>query len=634
MPQHFAACPIRAGRPRSASRPARRWLALVVALGLHPALGMAQAAPPGTPTATPPATEAVTRSAMDGVLFYQLLVSELELRQGDAGLAFQVMLEAAKRSREEALFRRAVDIAINARAGEQAVEALKVWRQNLPKSRDAAEIETQMLMALGRYRDAQEPLNTFIELTPVAEQSSAIASLPRLVLSGEKPEEAAQSIEEALKPWRARPATRLAALGASSGAWLTAGNRERSLVLAREAHALDRSDQPTVLIALELMKDTPQAEVLVTGYLATPNPAGGVRAAYVRRLTTSQRYAEALTEVRKLTADEPELATGWLMQGALQIELGQPAAAQTSLQRFLALKDTAPAAVLTPPIASAGEDDDLQDKPDSDTLVALQRSENQEVSQAYLMLSQAAEQLKDYPGALHWLDKLASQSGATDTPSVLQRRASLLMRQGQLPQARALLQQLPAGTAEEQRTRFMAEAQLLRDARDWPAAHTLLAQANAQLLDDTDLLYEQALLAEKLLRFDEMETLLRRVIQLKPDQQHAYNALGYSLADRNVRLPEARTLIEKALSFTPGDPFITDSLGWVEFRLGHAQEAARLLGDAYRQRPDVEIGAHLGEVLWAMGRQNDARQVWREALARDAGNEVLVETLKRLKVAL
>jgi len=632
MPQHFAACPIRAGRTRSASRPARRWRALLVALGLAPALGLAQTTRP----ATPPATEAVTRSAMDGVLFYQLLVSELELRQGDAGLAFQVMLEAARRSREEALFRRAVDIAISARAGEQAVEALKVWRQTLPKSRDAAEIETQMLMALGRYRDAREPLDTFIALTPVAEQSGAIASLPRLVLSGEKPEDAAQAIDEALQPWQARPATRLAALAAASGAWLTAGNRERSLTLARAAHALDHSDQPTALIALELMKDTPAAEVLVTDYLASPKPASSVRAAYVRRLTTSQRYAEALTEVRRLTADEPELATGWLMQGALQIELGQPAAAQAALQRFLALKESEPAAVLTPPITSDGasEDDDLPDQPDNGARIALQRSENQELAQAYLMLSQTAEQLKDYPGALVWLEKLASQSSAADAAGVLQRRASLLMRQGQLEQARALLQQLPAGTAEEQRTRFMAEAQLLRDAREWTTAYTLLAQANARIPDDTDLLYEQALLAEKLLRFDEMETLLRRVIQLKPDQQHAYNALGYSLADRNVRLPEARTLIEKALSFTPGDPFITDSLGWVEFRLGHAEEAARLLGDAYRQRPDVEIGTHLGEVLWTMGRQNDARKVWREAHTRDAGNEVLVETLKRLKVTL
>ena len=286
-------------------------------------------------------------------------------------------------------------------------------------------------------------------------------------------------------------------------------------------------------------------------------------------------------------------------------------------------------------MTSPDADDEAPDRSDDDARAALQqRNEHQELAQAYLMLSQAAEQLKEYPDALGWLEKLASVSGQQDGASVLQRRASLLMRQGQLAQARALLQQMPDGTPEERRTRFMTEAQLLRDAKEWTAAYTLLTQANTQIPDDADLLYEQALLAEKLLRFDEMETLLRRVIQIKPDQQHAYNALGYSLADRNVRLQEARTLIEKALSLTPGDPFITDSLGWVEFRLGRLPDAARLLGEAYRQRPDVEIAAHLGEVLWVMGRQDEARKVWREAQGRDAGNDVLVETLRRLQVAL
>jgi tetratricopeptide (TPR) repeat protein len=387
------------------------------------------------------------------------------------------------------------------------------------------------------------------------------------------------------------------------------------------------------MIALELMKDTPQAEALVRDYLATPKSAGSVRAAYVRRLTTAQRYGEALAEVLQLTAAEPELATGWLMQGALQIELGQPTAAKASLLRFLDLRaTTAPASAST---STQDEDEEPQGANAAAGAARQQRGEQQELAQAYLMLSQVAEQRKDYPEALGWLEKLASVSGQPqDSTSAIQRRASLLMRQGQLAQARALLQKLPSDTTQEKRNRFMAEAQLLRDAKEWSTAHTLLTQANAQIPDDTDLLYEQALLAEKLLRFEEMETLLRRIIQIKPDQQHAYNALGYSLADRNVRLPEARTLIEKALSLTPGDPFITDSLGWVEYRLGRLPDAARLLGEAYRQRPDVEIGAHLGEVLWTMGRQDEARKVWREAQGRDATNEVLVETLKRLRVAL
>jgi Flp pilus assembly protein TadD len=129
-----------------------------------------------------------------------------------------------------------------------------------------------------------------------------------------------------------------------------------------------------------------------------------------------------------------------------------------------------------------------------------------------------------------------------------------------------------------------------------------------------------------------MERLLRRVIQIQPEHPHAHNALGYSLADRNLRLPEARDLIRQALALSPGDPFITDSLGWVEYRLGNRDEALRLLRQAYRARPDTEIAAHLGEVLWAAGLRDEAKSIWQEGRSRDAGNDVLKETLTRLKV--
>jgi Flp pilus assembly protein TadD len=171
---------------------------------------------------------------------------------------------------------------------------------------------------------------------------------------------------------------------------------------------------------------------------------------------------------------------------------------------------------------------------------------------------------------------------------------------------------------------------VLREARQWREAFDVLAAASARFSDDADLLYEQAMMAEKVERTDEMESLLRRVIQLKPDNAHAHNALGYALADRSQRLPEARELIKRALELSPGDPFITDSLGWVEYRLNNRDEALRLLRGAYTLRPDVEIAAHLGEVLWQMGQRDEARRVFSEARARDSANDVLQETLSRL----
>jgi Flp pilus assembly protein TadD len=193
---------------------------------------------------------------------------------------------------------------------------------------------------------------------------------------------------------------------------------------------------------------------------------------------------------------------------------------------------------------------------------------------------------------------------------------------------------VPERSEADARAKLLAEAQLLREVKRWQAAYEAFDRANARFADDVDLLYEQAMVAEKLDRLDEMERLLRRVIAIKPDHGHAHNALGYSLADRRVRLPEARELIRQALDLMPGDPFITDSLGWVEYRLGNLEEAERLLRQAWASRPDTEIGAHLGEVLWARGKQDDARRIWRQAQARDGSNEVLRETLARLQVGL
>ena len=178
------------------------------------------------------------------------------------------------------------------------------------------------------------------------------------------------------------------------------------------------------------------------------------------------------------------------------------------------------------------------------------------------------------------------------------------------------------------------KANIRRAIRELAELFFVLATANERYPRDADLIYEWAMVVEKLERVTDMERLLREVIAIKPDHPHAHNALGYSLADRNQRLPEARELIRTALNMSPGDPFITDSLGWVEFRLGNREEAIRLLRQAYRSRPDTEIGAHLGEVLWADGQHDEARRVWLESRGRDAANEVLRETLARLKVGL
>jgi tetratricopeptide (TPR) repeat protein len=404
---------------------------------------------------------------------------------------------------------------------------------------------------------------------------------------------------------------------------LQAGDAARALAQAESAQADDPDAPGPALLALEMMAAQPGAERLVTAYLAQPGADVAVRLAYVRALTGAQRYVDAERQLREATRERPALAAPWLSLAALQLELRQPRDAEQSLQRFLQAQAQAQSQPDAAKAASnSAVDDDEDETPNADDAGR---------TQAWLMLAQAAEMRGDTKAAASWLDKIEDPQRALEVQA---RRATLLAKQGKVREARAMVQQTPERKPEDARAKLIAESQMLREVKRWPEAHAVLVAANARFPSDVDLLYEQAMMAEKLARTDEMERTLRRVIELKPDHHHAYNALGYSLAERNQRLPEARELIAKALALAPGDPFITDSLGWVEFRLGNTAQALEHLRRAYASRPDTEIAAHLGEVLWASGQRDEARRIWREGRDRDADNEVLRETLARLQVRL
>jgi tetratricopeptide (TPR) repeat protein len=223
---------------------------------------------------------------------------------------------------------------------------------------------------------------------------------------------------------------------------------------------------------------------------------------------------------------------------------------------------------------------------------------------------------------------------AANVSRVQVQRANVLARKGQIAEARRLIASLPAQTEEEKRTRLFSEIHLLREFNQHAEAYQLLSEAVKAQPEDNDLAYELAMSAEKLDRLEEMEKILRGIMARQPDFHHAYNALGYSLAERHLRLDEALALIQKALSFAPDDPFITDSLGWVEYRRGNVQQALQILQKAYRARPDPEIAAHLGEVHWVLQQKEQALQVWREGLSLNPDNPSLRETLRRLGAPL
>lgn len=608
----------------------------------HPRTGRAMVLPAllvsllmnvGASAQTPVASEAdkiapekIRNSALNAPLFQQLLIGEIEVREGDLAAGYQLLLDAARRTRDEQLFRRATDIALQARAGDESLAAVKAWRTALPDSVDALRYQVQILVQLNRTSEVVEPLQALIEATPPAERIALFSALPRFLARSNDRAQAAQIIEQVLLPYADAPETRVAARVSIGRGWLGAINGEKALALAQNAHEMDRSAEAPAGLALEMMPGMPAAEAIVKDHLAAKPDSNAVRLIYVRTLLASQRLVDATGQLETLTQNSPKLPQAWLTLGALNVQLREPVSATTALMKYIELIQASEMPA-TDTVAAAAADAEAEPSDEE----APPASKEDALTRGYLLLSQAADQQNDFKAAEGWLAKIDSPKRALE---VQVRRASLLAREGNVKEARDLIRRVPEKTPEDARAKVLAEAQVLRDAKLWRDANDVLAQANKKYPDDVDMIYEQSMMAEKLNRLADMERLLRRVIELKPDHQHAYNALGYSLAARNVRLPEARTLIKKALELSPGEPSITDSLGWVEYRLGNKPEAVRLLREAYRGQPDAEIAAHLGEVLWVSGQVDEARQVWREARKRDATNDVLRETLTRLRVDL
>ena len=539
-------------------------------------------------------------------LFYEVLLGELNASGGEPGTGYALMLDAARKANDGTLYKRAADIALQSRSGDAALVAARAWKQALPQDREANRYELQILLAMGRIADTVEPLRQELAHSNLMGKTVALATIPPLYARAPDKKLAADVVESALVSELANPDTAAAALTAVGRMRLAAGDISGALDAARRAQAKDPLIEGPAILALEIMgPNAPLAEPIVRKYIdGKPLPA--VRLAYARALAGEQRYSDAAQQLKAVTSAQPELAEAWLLQGTLQAQQNQYAEAETSLKSYITLEQ-------------------------AKIQAAQAEGQSRGLVQAWLLLARMAETRKDFAAADKWLAQIENPQGLLD---VQVRRASVLAAQGKLDEARALLQQLPTNTPELQRVALMAEVQLLRDNQKYQPALDLLAAASAKDPKDGDLIYEQAMLADKMGNTAEMERLLRALIASHPDYHHAYNALGYSLADRGVQLPEARVLIQKALTFAPNDPFINDSLAWVEFRAGNLPEALRILEIAYKARPDAEIAAHLGEVLWASGQKDRAIATWKEGLQRSADNETLLETLKRLQVKL
>lgn len=361
----------------------------------------------------------------------------------------------------------------------------------------------------------------------------------------------------------------------------------------RRAQELQPDWEAAVLFEAQLLQASSNAEAVarLSRFLARHPDSREVRLGYARALVAGRRFAEARGEFQKLLKDFPDNTEVIYAVALLSLQLSDYALAEKNLNRLLEL-----------------------DYPDKASI--------------QLHLGQIAEEQKNFPEALRRYAEI--DRGEQYLPAQI-RYAQVLAKQGKLDEARAHLQQARASGSQQRVQLVLAEAQMLRDANRAPEAFTLLERALESLPENADLLYDYAMLAERVDRVDILESSLKKLIGLRPDHAHAYNALGYTLAERNLRLPEARELIEKALKLSPGDAFIIDSMGWVLYRMGNLEESLKFLRRAFSDRADPEIAAHLGEVLWVSGQRAEAEKILEEAARKHPDNETLSSTIRRLK---
>ncbi len=543
-------------------------------------------------------SDGLPKVALSEELMYKFLSAELANQRGEHFAAYATMLSIARGSGDPRLARRALEFALSGSLAQEALKAAQLWHQLAPTSEEAAQAMLGLQLANGRFDDAKQALARQLAAATPATLPIAIATVQRQLARVQDRARAIALLRELLDPYRDSLDARLTLAQVA----MVSGDRATALREARDALTRYPNSELAALTLAQIIENKAEAAKSLAEFLQKNPKAREARLAYARMLFEQGKLADAKKEFQTLLQQYPKDQTTLYALGLLSVQANELKDAETYLSAYIK---------------------SLDGKPDRE----------RDASQALMVLAQIAEERNDLAGALKWLE-LVDESHQPNATAALLKRAQLTARSGKLDAARALLNQAEVGSDDERIRLLIAEAQLLRDAGRGSDALRLIADALESNKDNVDLLYEHAMLAEKLKQFDVMERSLRHMIEVAPENQHAYNALGYSFADRNVRLAEAYDLIKKATELAPDDPYIMDSLGWVEFRLGRLEKAEATLRRAYGIKPDPEIAAHLGEVLWARGREDEAKQLWRNANAKDPKNETLKGTLQRLQVKL
>ena len=544
--------------------------------------------------ATPDEARDLPKIPLTSQIVYQVLAAEIALQRDQPAPAFQTYLALANDTHDPRMAQRATEIAIAAQSPSDALNAVQLWQKFAPGSERAAQLDASLLVLSGRPEEAEPLLARELSKVPSDERGPAIVSLQLLLSRGPNRAGGLTVLKDMLKDDMKRPEAQLA-LGRQQ---LLADDVPGARQSFETALSIDPGYLPAALMLTQMGPDERNEGIAAIEKYVQKNPKS-----HQARLTLAQAYlaGDRLDDAQKqfdiLRKENPQDLMPLMALALIAVQQKQYDAAQKNLVQYTQLAEKTPGA---------------------------------DPGQGYIYLAQLATEQKDDAAAQQWLNKIGPDSQQYVPAQIT--RAQLLAREGKLDDARRLLAGIQSDDPRDRALIARTDAALLFDAKRYPEAEARLAKAVAEFPDDADIAYDYAMAAEKNSHYDVMEAQLRKLIKAQPDNPEAYNALGYSLADRNVHLQEAEKLIDKASALAPHDAFIMDSVGWVKYRLGDNSDAVRLLRKAYTLQPNAEIGAHLGEVLWVSGDQAGAREAWREARKLEPDNDTLLKTLKRFQV--
>lgn len=551
---------------------------------------------PSKPSAKPPLKRSAAPSPvllgsvaedLVGRRVYQALLGEFALQRGDFELAASAWGDLALRSRDPKALERAIEVLTFARQYDMAIQLSDIWLKEEPDSTKARQVRSSLMMQSNRL-DELAPQISALLAQDVAALPANLMHLNRLLARHTDKNAVQKLVDRVAAPYAELPEAHFAMSQAAS----SAGDDLRALGEVEKALLLRADWEPAAIIRAQLQARHGSATAIdsLNDFVRRNPTARDARLMLARLLITAKEYKASRSHFDLLIKETPNNPEVIYPLAMLSLQEGDAARGREQLERLL--------------------ETDFPDK-----------------NAVHFFIGQIDEEMLQVEAAL--AQYLQVISGEQYIPART-RAALILQKQGKLEEARTTISTTRSSSAAERTQLLLAESQLLRESGRHDEAYALLEKALQKQTNNTELLYEAALLAERQGKPEILEKHLKRLLEISPDHAHALNALGYSLAERNIRLDEAEKLIARALLAAPEDAFIMDSQGWVYFRQGRLPEALVTLERAYGLKKDGEIAAHLGEVLWALKRQDEARRILLDAAKASPGNEALLAVIKKL----